>query len=134
MHSGFTRALKRWFGRGRRGHELRRDPRNDPFFSLCNLLRLRAEENGWSSLAVGTSYDVLMASSGKPRAGEQLLIDTRHAIESGLQEPTAVRFAVGAQTLIITTEGTPPPMVLLEIAERVRCILSERNQAHARAA
>lgn len=51
-------------------HERRRDPRTSKPFSLSNLLRTRAEREGWMLAVVGDDSGMLMGSS-RPQGDRQ---------------------------------------------------------------
>ena len=122
----YARSL---FGRlrGRADHpadpDLRQDPRTDHLCSLRNLLRTRARVNGWPLLALGTSFDLLIAASESGPAGEELLVRARMA--AGAAEPASLSFAVGRQVVVLAVDAPATPLELLEISERVRCIMQE---------
>jgi hypothetical protein len=126
MPVAFARSMLRRLRRRPR-HELRRDPRTDHLASLRNLLRLRGEANGWDSVAVGTSDQVLLATSGEARSGESVLVRAHEAVQRGRIEPASLSFAVGNQILVLAADGPASTPALMEIAQRARCILRERD-------
>ena len=125
----YARSLLGRFRRRRRhtGPEMRQDPRTDHLCSLRNLLRTRAMVNLWPLIAIGTSYDLLVAASESGRAGEELLIRAKQA--GGAPKPATLRFAVGGQALILAIDALATPTDMLEIADRVRCIMQEQRAA-----